>query len=1123
MATSSASLDRSPGKNWVEESGGLPPGIRKVARKLKKLYPSWSLERCIATAQSMSEKWAAKGSVKGARNVAGMQALRARNKARMAGKTVAASNPVLPHLELHLSNSYGPGTITIPAGMLRESPADPLAVAMDQLRGSIFDLAQPADVAEWLDLAERRVRTQAGVERFNKPIGAVITRSVRAPKVRTGADFVRAARKAQATRQAKVSAAADRISGLDAKTRAGVLSKASPQHLAAMDQEFTRRATELGKAGQVSKTHQAVKDARAALRKPSAERKPTGDDRLAKLTPAQREAVLAARAKHAQQRGTAPLPRIERATAGTAEAQEMIRQLQVGGRTPNEQARREALADAAQRRGLPAPASAAPIKSGDTVTAPGGTGQVYTLVRKNGIDGANVKFPGQSNPRWIPLSSLRKDDAGAAQRAENDRQARALNLPGADGGRPKPDMSNVQGLSDDDLDARIAQAKTDLRKAFEQDPRRSSQGFKDAKLNADVLAAEKRRRNEADHNTRGQGKVSGVTTPTPTTSTPPARITPEQIQAGAPTPEIGKLGQDIANSRGAAMAQLLEGKNLEELRAADREMARRAEVLGRPGQVSPAHHALKKELAKKEADQAASDRIRADFERRVELGRTQTAAQPEQRAPSAAEQRITAERQAQQAIDARLTAIENRFRAMTLAQRKAAHDALMAERPKGMKQDAVLRRGQIRLELNVLERIAREKRDPRPAGKAPAADSGGAPDAAIRDVYAQLAPEPGRWVGLTDLRRELSARGMSRQQVDKALEEMASTPGVHVSSEPNTKALTDADRAAAVRFGGTDRHMLMIEPDGEPDPWGPSGPPSGAVREQRAQGNRSALRAQGRAENDEWLAGGSETDAAEGFARARRASQDPRKVRGTAENITAHQQARAAAASQPSMFAGTADEQRMADTEVRRTPARAPSLFDQPAEPERTPTVRAAEQEAQRAREAADDLPAHLTGDQRQMLTKQRQAADKAWAAARKVFDETGENPDAAAKRRRNRAAQKAADARDLYDRTAEAYGAPKLPPLQRSRPAGPRPRSTDEAAITAAKQELAEASQRAAANFNQRGGTLGGKKAKQITDARLRRSTEYGQKADRAKARLRALGVPEAEIEETVNAAWSR
>jgi hypothetical protein len=79
----------------------------------------------------------------------------------------------------------------------------------------------------------------------------------------------------------------------------------------------------------------------------------------------------------------------------------------------------------------------------------------------------------------------------------------------------------------------------------------------------------------------------------------------------------------------------------------------------------------------------------------------------------------------------------------------------------------------------------------------------------IRSAYRQVAGTSGGWVGLAELREELL--GVSRESVDAELERMASTPGVHVQAESNQKTLTETDRAAAVRFGGDERHLLMIE------------------------------------------------------------------------------------------------------------------------------------------------------------------------------------------------------------------------------------------------------------------------------------------------------------------------
>src|SRR4051812_37735255 len=59
LATSSASLDRSPKKNWVENAGQLPPYIRKLARAIEK--DGHDLSSAIAIAISRVKKWAAGG------------------------------------------------------------------------------------------------------------------------------------------------------------------------------------------------------------------------------------------------------------------------------------------------------------------------------------------------------------------------------------------------------------------------------------------------------------------------------------------------------------------------------------------------------------------------------------------------------------------------------------------------------------------------------------------------------------------------------------------------------------------------------------------------------------------------------------------------------------------------------------------------------------------------------------------------------------------------------------------------------------------------------------------------------------------------------------------------------
>lgn len=102
LATSSASLDRSPKKNWVENAGNLPPYIRKIARAVER--SGKPLSTAIAIAISRIKKWAAGGSnvdadtrAKAAKALAAWEALKAKNKAK---KVVKASNEYGDYLML---------------------------------------------------------------------------------------------------------------------------------------------------------------------------------------------------------------------------------------------------------------------------------------------------------------------------------------------------------------------------------------------------------------------------------------------------------------------------------------------------------------------------------------------------------------------------------------------------------------------------------------------------------------------------------------------------------------------------------------------------------------------------------------------------------------------------------------------------------------------------------------------------------------------------------------------------------------------------------------------------------------------------------------------------------------
>lgn len=88
------SLDRSPGKNWVERSGGLPEYICEIARAIHR--GGRPISQAISIAVSRVKKWAAglddvdaDTRAKAARAVAQWEALKVKNKVRKGAKSAA--------------------------------------------------------------------------------------------------------------------------------------------------------------------------------------------------------------------------------------------------------------------------------------------------------------------------------------------------------------------------------------------------------------------------------------------------------------------------------------------------------------------------------------------------------------------------------------------------------------------------------------------------------------------------------------------------------------------------------------------------------------------------------------------------------------------------------------------------------------------------------------------------------------------------------------------------------------------------------------------------------------------------------------------------------------------------
>lgn len=82
------------------------------------------------------------------------------------------------------------------------------------------------------------------------------------------------------------------------------------------------------------------------------------------------------------------------------------------------------------------------------------------------------------------------------------------------------------------------------------------------------------------------------------------------------------------------------------------------------------------------------------------------------------------------------------------------------------------------------------------------------PDDRLRSAYSGLASREGAWVGLAHLRAALP--DVSKKDFDDAVLRLDLLPHVSLIPEANQKALTAADRAAAIHAGGDDKHLLSI-------------------------------------------------------------------------------------------------------------------------------------------------------------------------------------------------------------------------------------------------------------------------------------------------------------------------
>ena len=81
-------------------------------------------------------------------------------------------------------------------------------------------------------------------------------------------------------------------------------------------------------------------------------------------------------------------------------------------------------------------------------------------------------------------------------------------------------------------------------------------------------------------------------------------------------------------------------------------------------------------------------------------------------------------------------------------------------------------------------------------------------DEFIMATYRDLAPAPGDFVKISELRVQLPE--VPRADLDAALEKLYKSQRVNLVPQANQQALTEADRQSALRVGGEFKHLLSV-------------------------------------------------------------------------------------------------------------------------------------------------------------------------------------------------------------------------------------------------------------------------------------------------------------------------
>jgi hypothetical protein len=82
-------------------------------------------------------------------------------------------------------------------------------------------------------------------------------------------------------------------------------------------------------------------------------------------------------------------------------------------------------------------------------------------------------------------------------------------------------------------------------------------------------------------------------------------------------------------------------------------------------------------------------------------------------------------------------------------------------------------------------------------------------EAALRQAYRRAAQGAGDWVYLDKIRAELP--DVPKSELDRTLKQLARAKHVHLAPNDYQSSLSPAQRKAAIKIGGRENHLIMIE------------------------------------------------------------------------------------------------------------------------------------------------------------------------------------------------------------------------------------------------------------------------------------------------------------------------